>query len=173
MLSDLSGIVQALAILVGAILGVIGTLYKRDEAPLARSDKVAVIGIVLTCVLALTVLGIDEVEKARENKAELSRIADEVARQHQLLVNVQRGLLSIKEFQVAVEFTLSATDPRLAALVRRWDAYINEATPSQFDNLGYTLDHPPVVAEWRSAMARTPVSSLPTRNAPVLPMALA
>lgn len=134
MLSTISGIVQALTILLGAAFGIMGTLSKRDEGPLRRSDKIALVGIVVAAALALSAFAVEAMRKSIQQAEEMRRVADELVRQGRLLAEVQRGLRSIKEFRVRVDFVVPATHSQLKPLVDRWEEYISNAL--QIDESG-------------------------------------
>jgi len=138
--ATLSHIVQALTILLGAVFGFVGTLSKREDGPLKRSDRVALWGISAAACMALASLAVDVAKKAAEREAELRRVSEEVSRQGKLLQEVQRGQRAISQFSLDVEFSVSAKHPALASLVENWERFLAKAKRSDFYKMGYSHD---------------------------------
>lgn len=112
--------IQFGATVAAALFGVVGAFSRRENGMLKASDKVVVVGVIASAVFALTALTIEAVRKERARAAETVRVSEELARQSNLLQQVQRGLYAIADYSVGVQYTVSTDRPSLGSLVGRW-----------------------------------------------------
>ncbi|RUL79945.1 hypothetical protein [Dyella choica] len=136
----ISSIVQALSIVIGAVFGVLGTLSKESKGPLTRDDKIKIAGIIVAAVLALSLFGLELIQKAKDHADKLAEMAEQVKQQTKLISEVRRGLYRVIDYDVTVSYTISADMPQLAALVSHLNRYIDVSSESDFDAEGRSKD---------------------------------
>lgn len=135
MWSILSGAIQVIAIVLAASLTCLGTFYKHDDGPLKRSDKVALVSVIVAAILSLTGLGIQAILKSAQHAEELTRLSNEVAQQNELLTQVTRDVYKISKVNLSIVFSVSADRKELAETVMYWDSLIASKHQKSLDGV--------------------------------------
>lgn len=153
-LSLIASIIQFMSILSTGMFGALGVMASKRPHGLKRTDKVALWGVLVSALLGVTALTVDIRQRQNASKEEGDRLKDQLTRQNHLLQQLQRGQYGIRDYALKISFTLSADDPVLRPLIKRWDSYLKSPAIQKYDSLGYSPDRKSFIGRRRSERGR-------------------
>jgi hypothetical protein len=136
-----------------------GILAAKRSHGLKKGDRIALWGMLVSAMLGITALTVDIKQKQNSSKEERDRINDELARQHQLLRQVQRGQYAISDYGLKISFTVSADNKALRPLIARWNDYLKSPAIRRYDSEGYSPDKKNFITLERGANGKGKIST--------------
>jgi hypothetical protein len=116
-------VAKFLTLLIAGTLGVLGLRveYKDDNGNITRGGKLALIGIIISTLIAATIQGVEVYKQKVEENTKQQQRTEEAQRANKLLTEVQRGVYNFRDISIDIETTYPSDHEAFAGYFKRFD----------------------------------------------------